>query len=134
MRERLRLYAHVAAGSAVGAVLRWMASLGALALAGDGFAWGTLAANVTGSAAIGFYARMTGPDGRAAPAHIRHAVMTGLLGGYTTFSMFSLECLLQMQAGDWADAGLYIAASLAAWIGAVWAGDALAAQINRRRG
>jgi CrcB protein len=134
MGEKIRLYAYVAAGSAFGAVLRWLLSVGALALAGDGFAWGTLVANVTGSAAIGFYARYSGPDGRAAPAHVRHMVMTGVLGGYTTFSMFSLECLLRIQAGAWAEAGLYIALSLASWIGAVWLGDALAARVIGRTG
>jgi hypothetical protein len=48
--------------------------------------------------------------------------------------MFSLECLLRIQAGAWAEAGLYIALSLASWIGAVWLGDALAARVIGRTG
>src|SRR3989304_294873 len=58
------LYGAIALGSIIGSVLRWLGSLGLHAAFGEGFPWGTLFVNVTGSFAIGFYAALTGPDGR----------------------------------------------------------------------
>ena len=97
---RARLYLAVALGSAIGGSLRWLASELIHAWSGAGFPWGTLFVNVTGSLAIGFYAALAGPDGRLlAGARQRQFVMTGICGGYTTFSVFSLETLRLAQAG-----------------------------------
>ncbi len=74
----------VAAGGAAGSLLRHLVSL-ALAPAGSGFPWATLLVNVLGSAAIGAAA---GLEGQA-----RLLVVTGFLGGFTTFSAFSLEAV-----------------------------------------
>jgi CrcB protein len=135
VRATLTLYAFVALGGAVGAVLRWAMSAGVMALTGGGFPWGTLMVNVIGSAAIGLFARLAAPDGRLLVGpHSRQMVMSGFLGGFTTFSVFSLETLLQLQRGAWFEAGLYVAASLATWLGAVWLGDALGARLNRLKG
>ena len=78
---------------------------------------------------------LTGPDGRvfAGPRH-RQFVMTGICGGYTTFSMFSLETLRLWQAGHAAAAGLNVAVSIVTWLAAVWLGHSLAARLNRLKG
>ncbi|WP_237215222.1 fluoride efflux transporter FluC [Falsiroseomonas oryziterrae] len=75
----------VALGGAAGSVLRYLVSLAAVATLGTGFPWGTLAVNVAGSAAIGVAAG-AGIEGQA-----RLLLVTGFLGGFTTFSAFSLE-------------------------------------------
>lgn len=124
----------VGLGSAIGGTARWLVSEWMQAWAVGGFPWGTLFVNVTGSLLIGFYAALTAPDGRllAGPRQ-RHFVMTGICGGYTTFSIFSLETLQLAQAGRLALSGLHVSISLAAWLLAVWAGYALATRMNRLR-
>jgi CrcB protein len=66
-----------------------------------------LLVNVTGSLVIGLFAALTGPDGRlwASPA-LRQFFMIGVLGGYTTFSSFSLQTLALAREGEWAFAAL----------------------------
>ena len=121
------LYAAVAAGSVIGSVLRWLVGLALPS--------GTLLVNLTGSFAIGFFAGMTAPGGRwFVGPRSRQFFMTGVCGGYTTFSMFSLETLLMLQQGKLVAAASYVALSLTAWLGAVWAGDALAMRLNRLKG
>ncbi len=75
----------VAAGGAAGSVARHLLSLLAVTQLGVGFPWGTLGVNILGSAAIGVAAGL-GLQGEA-----RLLVVTGFLGGFTTFSAFSLE-------------------------------------------
>lgn len=131
---RPALYVAVALGSAIGGSLRWLASDLLHAWLGAGFPWGTLFVNVTGSLAIGFYAALAAPEGRLlAGAGQRQFVMTGICGGYTTFSVFSLETLRLLQAGSPALAGINVGVSLATWMAAVWLGYALATRINRLR-
>jgi fluoride exporter len=121
-------YLAVALGSALGGALRWWLSELLQAAPGQGFPWGTLWVNVSGSLLIGWYAA------RVAAAHGRRSklrqlfFMTGFCGGYTTFSIFSLETLLLLQAGHLALAVSYVAASLLLWMGGVWAGWRLGAQ------
>jgi CrcB protein len=126
-RADLLRYVSGATGSVIGSVLRWVLGLA--------LPWGTLFVNISGSFAIGFFAGMTAPGGRwFAGPRVRQFVMTGVCGGYTTFSMFSLETLRMLQQGrDLAAAG-YIALSVVAWLGAVWVGDAFALRLNRLRG
>lgn len=131
-RETAVLYALVALGTAIGGTLR---AACALAAAGAALPWVTLFVNVAGSLAIGFYATLTGPDGRVlAGPRQRHFVMTGLCGGFTTFSIFSLEALRLLQAGSPGAAALLVAVSAAAWLAAVWLGDRLAMRLNNRGG
>lgn len=126
-RAELALYASVAAGSVIGSVLRWLVGLA--------LPWGALFVNLTGSFAIGLFAGMTAPGGRwFVGPRVRQFVMTGVCGGYTTFSMFSLETLRMLQQGKVLVALAYIALSLFAWLGAVWVGDALALRFNRLKG
>ena len=94
--------------------------------------WGTLFANVTGCFIIGFYAALTGPEGRLfVSGRTRQFVMTGICGGYTTFSGFSYEVLGLAAAGRLRAALFYVGVSLATWLIAVWLGDAIAEWINR---
>lgn len=95
----------VAAGGAAGSVLRFLVSTAGLALLGDAFPWGTLAVNVVGSAAIGALSSVGLPEA------LRLLLVTGLLGGFTTFSAFSLEAAQLWQRSPWL-AALYVAASL----------------------
>jgi CrcB protein len=125
-------YIAVALGSIVGAVARFLVSVLSVSQFGDGFPWGTLFVNVTGSFAIGFYAALTGPDGRliASPRQ-RQFVMVGICGGYTTFSAFSLETLRFVQSGKTQTAFIYLLVSAVTWIVSAWIGHAWAARLNR---
>jgi fluoride exporter len=133
--ETVQLYVAVSAGAVIGSVLRALASLAALSWLGPGFPWGTLFVNVVGSFVIGFYATLTGPGGRIfAGTHQRQFVMTGVCGGFTTFSMFSLETFTFVQGGDWPMAGLNVGVSIGTWLVAVWLGHMLASRFNRLGG
>jgi CrcB protein len=133
-RTTALLYGAITLGSILGSMLRWLASLGMHSALGDAFPWGTLFVNVTGSFAIGFYAALTAPGGRLfAGPRTRQFVMTGVCGGYTTFSLFSLETLDLLRRGAAAEGALYVVISIATWLAAVWAGDALASRLNRLR-
>jgi fluoride exporter len=125
-------YISVALGSIVGGVARYLVSVLFLSQLGNGFPWGTLFVNVTGSFIIGFYAALTGPDGRlfVSPRQ-RQFVMVGICGGYTTFSAFSLETLRLVQSGNIQAASLNLFVSVVGWLTAVWLGHALAARLNR---
>ena len=110
----------VALGGAVGSVLRLLVSAAALAVLGAGFPWGTLAVNAMGSTAIGALASV-GVQGDARLLHV-----TGLLGGFTTFSAFSLETAVLWQRAPWL-AALYVAASLGGGFAGFATGHGLAA-------
>ena len=98
----------VALGSAVGGVARYAISTLAVRWFGAAFPWGTLAVNVVGSAFIGWLAASLAPQ----PAPARLFWMTGICGGFTTFSAFSLETFMLLRQGDPARAVAYMAASL----------------------
>ena len=128
-------YVLIGLGGALGSMARfWLSGLIA-AQYGESFPWGTLAINVTGSFVIGFFATLTGPDGRflAGPEN-RLFVMTGLCGGFTTFSAFSLQTLNLAREGAWLRAGGNVTASVIICLLAVWAGHLLATFFNPARG
>jgi CrcB protein len=128
---RMAAYVWIAIGSALGGIARYWCS-GVLArLIGETFPWGTLIVNVVGSFIIGFFATLTGPDGRIfASSLTRQFVMVGFCGGYTTFSSFSIQTLNLLHDGDWLRAGGNIVGSVVLCLVAVWAGHVLAAAIN----
>jgi len=113
----------VAAGGAVGSVLRYHAGriVSDLAGAGNAFPWGTLAVNVAGSllmgALVGWFARSA--PGEAAAETARLLLGVGLLGGFTTFSAFSAELVTLLHRGQAGLAAGYAAASLIAGAAAV---------------
>jgi CrcB protein len=124
-------YLWIAIGSALGGVARYWCSGVAARVIGETFPWGTIIVNIVGCFIIGFFATITGPDGRVfADTLTRQFVMIGLLGGYTTFSSFSLQTLALVQDGEWLLASANIALSVIACLLAVWTGYALAASIN----
>lgn len=104
----------VALGGALGSVLRYGISLAGIALFGAGFPWGTLAVNVIGSAAIGALVA-AGLEGQA-----RFLLITGLLGGFTTFSAFSIETVALWDRSPGL-ALLYVAASVVLGVAACMA-------------
>jgi len=124
-------YIWIAVGGALGSVARHWCTLVATAWLGAAFPWGTLFINIVGSFVIGLFFALTGPDGRFdVPLDAKLFVMTGICGGYTTFSAFSLQTLSLFQDGMWLRGGAYIVASVVLCLIAVWAGYALAMAIN----
>jgi CrcB protein len=112
----------VAAGGAIGATLRYVVAGWVGRAMGHGFPWGTLTVNIAGSAVMGVLAvllmeRFPGAWGRYAPF-----AMTGLLGGFTTFSAFSLEALFLIERGRYAAAALYVGGSVLLCILGLWIG------------
>ncbi len=127
----LALYLWVALGSALGGAARFFCTGVAARLFGETFPWGTLFVNVLGSFIIGFFATLTGPDGRMfAGTTTRQFVMTGILGGFTTFSSFSLQTLNLANDGEWLQAGGNVVGSVVLCLVAVWLGHMLALSIN----
>jgi CrcB protein len=116
-------YLWVALGSALGGMARYGCAGLAARWFGASFPWGTLIINVSGSLLIGFLATALAPDGRllAAP-DTRAFLMIGILGGFTTFSSFSLETLNLARDGEWLWAGANIASSIVLCLIAVWLG------------
>jgi CrcB protein len=130
----MQLYLLIALGGALGSVMRFFLSGVVATHWGETFPWGTLAINVTGSFAIGFFSTLTGPDGRwFVPTEGRQFFMTGICGGYTTFSSFSLQTLALANDGEWLRAGGNVVGSVALCLVAVWLGHLLAATINQLR-
>ncbi|OOG75782.1 camphor resistance protein CrcB [Sinorhizobium sp. A49] len=114
----------VGAGGAIGSMARYLVSLWTLHRWGPGFPWGTLGVNITGSFLIGLLAELIMRK-FGASAEMRLFLITGVLGGYTTFSAFSLDTITLFERGDAALAVTYIAASVVLSILAVFAGLAL---------
>jgi fluoride exporter len=98
-------------GGAAGAGLRWEFGRFALRQMGAGFPWGTLGVNLIGALLMGLVAAMVVGHGPNRPLWLLVAV--GLLGGFTTFSAFSLDVFAMLQRGEAATAAAYVAASVA---------------------
>lgn len=114
----------VATGGAIGSVFRYLVGVWVLRQFGANFPWGTLTVNVIGSFAIGFLAELIVRRFDASP-EMRLFLITGILGGFTTFSAFSLDVMSLFERGV-AIAGMtYLVASVAISLGAVFAGLAL---------
>jgi CrcB protein len=128
-------YFLVAAGGALGTAARyWLSGIVANAF-GQTFPWGTFIINVTGSFIIGFFATLTGPDGRIlVGGGTRQFIMVGLCGGYTTFSSFSLQTLNLMNDGEWLYAGGNVLGSVTLCLLFVWLGATAAATLNQLKG
>jgi CrcB protein len=112
----------IAIGGALGATSRYLVGLGAARILGSSFPWGTLLVNVVGSFLMGILAIfVVQSEARAAPF-----LLTGLLGGFTTFSAFSLDTLNLIERGQTWAALAYVFASVAFSLVAIVAGLALA--------
>ena len=117
-------YAIVFLGAGAGGAMRHAVNLAAARLFGSGFPFGTLIVNLLGSFAMGllagYFAHRTG-----LPQHLRLFLVTGVLGGFTTFSAFSLDAVLLMERNAKLAAAIYVAGSVIASIAALIAGLAL---------
>ena len=129
-------YLWVAIGGAVGSMARY----GIGGLVSDKFSgafpWGTLVVNVTGSFIIGFLGALTAPEpeGKMNPqarVFATQLLITGVCGGYTTFSSFSLQTLNLTMEGDWLRAAANVILSVLLCLGAVWLGQLCAAAVSR---
>jgi CrcB protein len=129
------LYLWIMVGSALGGAGRYWLSGVFANLIGETFPWGTMLVNISGSFVIGFFATLTGPDGRLfVGTEVRQFVMIGLCGGYTTFSSFSLQTLNLMRDGDFLRAGGNVGLSVVLCLWAVWLGHIAAAHLNQLKG
>ncbi len=127
-------YLWIALGGALGSMARYACSSLAANAVGETFPWGTLIINVVGSFVIGFFATLTGPDGRLLVSpDARQFVMVGVCGGFTTFSSFSLQTLNLVRNGDMVGAGANVVASVVACLLAVWLGHVGASALNQPR-
>lgn len=126
----IRVLLAIAVGGGLGSVLRYVVAVLVTTQAGPGFPWATLLINVTGSLAIGAIAELTQTRGIAASNAVRLFWMVGVLGGYTTFSTFSLDAV--RLAADRAPllAISYVCASALLGITAAVAGMALVRMLH----
>lgn len=121
-------YLLIAVGSAIGGVTRHWLGLMVAAKFGSQFPWGTLLINVTGSFLIGLIAALT--DARQEVQGSRDFLMVGVLGGFTTFSAFSLQTLMLVREGKFLYAGGNVVLSVVLCLVAVWLGHLLGAVLK----
>lgn len=111
----------IASGGAIGAVLRHFMNNAVTAMTGGGFPWGILAVNVLGSfvmgALVALFAHVWEP-----PQEMKAFLTVGILGGFTTFSTFSLDAVTLLERGAAGAAAFYVAGSVALAIGGLFAG------------
>ena len=125
-------YLWVALGGALGSVARYACSGAAVRWLGAGFPYGTLFVNVSGSFAIGMLAALVASDGRPLLSpDARAFVLVGVLGGFTTFSSFSLETLNLVRSGALGAASANVALSVVLCLVGAWLGFAAAGLLNR---
>lgn len=129
MTDLLIGLAGVALGSALGGAARFFVASLLGRMLGDAFPWGTLAANVSGAAAIGAFAAIASQQGLPAGSAAWQAVVVGFLGGYTTVSALSLQTLALAQQGARGAAAANVVVSTAAGLAAVALGYAAGAAL-----
>lgn len=113
----------VALGGAIGAALRFLAGVGIFKLTGPGFPLAVLSVNIVGSFAMGVFVVFAA---KTSNTHLSPFIMTGILGGFTTFSAFSLEAYTLFERGQTGAAGLYVLASVILSIAGLIAGVMIA--------
>jgi fluoride exporter len=119
----------VALGGAAGAAARHLAAVQAVRWLGSGWPYGTLAVNVAGGLLMGVLAGALAVRGGGDQERWRLLLGVGVLGGFTTFSAFSLEVVLMLQRRTWGQAALYSLASVVLSVGALFLGLALARRL-----
>lgn len=113
----------IAVGGAIGSVARFLTSVSVGHVVGTAFPWGTLAVNIVGSFVIGALTGLMAFRWNVTP-ELRMLLITGFLGGYTTFSAFSLEMALMLERGTWPPAVAYallsVVGCIVATLGGLW--------------
>lgn len=118
----------IAAGGAIGALMRFWVSNGVYALLGRGFPYGTLSVNVIGSLAMGFlYVLFL--ERMAVGPEVRAVLLIGFLGAFTTFSTFSIETLNLLEQAEYTKAVLNMVISVVGCVAAAWIGLKIGRQI-----
>ena len=111
-------------GGAIGAALRYFASIALLPHSGNGFPYATLAVNLAGGFAMGVLAALTLRG--VVSDTVRLFIGVGVLGGFTTFSAFSLETFGMIERGDFGTAALYVILSVVGSVALIGAGLSVA--------
>ena len=111
----------VALGGALGALARYGVNIGSVQLFGHGFPWATLIVNILGSFLMGVVVELLALRLSVSP-EVRVFLVTGVLGGFTTFSAYSLDIANMLERKDVALAGLYACGSLGGGVVALFFG------------
>jgi CrcB protein len=116
----------VALGGAIGASARFLTGVAVLRITGPGFPLGVMVANILGSFVMGAFVVWAA---NRSMTHLAPFVVTGILGGYTTFSAFSLETITMIERGQTGSAALYMILSVGGALGAIMLGMMTAREI-----
>jgi CrcB protein len=128
----MEAYLWIAVGSALGGMARYWCTGLVTEQIDSPFPWGTLTVNVVGSFIIGAFAAATTVDGRwLVSPNVQRFVTVGILGGFTTFSAFSLQTLELLRSGDWWRGGGNVVLSVVLCLVAVWIGHAAVSAASR---
>jgi len=109
-------------GGAIGALGRYQFGRLAMHLWGTGWPWGTFGVNIIGGFLMGTLAGVLARFGSSGHEQIRLLIGVGMMGGFTTFSSFSLETILMIERGEWSSAALYAVLSVVLSVAALFAG------------
>ena len=129
-------YLVIGLGGALGSMLRfglgtWIDTT--VSKAGQLFPWGTIVVNITGCFVIGVIAGVSMGDRALISPLTRSFIMIGILGGYTTFSSFSLQTLTLAQNNQWGAATANVLISVVLCLIGVWLGSLVAGWLNQMR-
>ncbi len=119
----------IAVGGGIGSVARYLLTLWCERLLGEDFPYGVFLANIIGSFAIGICFVFL-LERAVLPELARSLLMVGFLGGFTTFSAFSLQTINMLQSGRWPEAMIYVFGSVLLSLFGAWAGMFLARQLG----
>ena len=119
----------IAVGGGIGSVARYLLTLWCERLLGEDFPYGVFLANIIGSFAIGICFVFL-LERAVLPELARSLLMVGFLGGFTTFSAFSLQTISMLQSGRWPEAMIYVFGSVLLSLFGAWAGMFLARQLG----
>lgn len=122
----MKLFMAASLGGALGAGVRYLVVIALLRMAGPSFPWGTLTVNALGSLAMGLCLGLFQHRNDLIPPEMRLFLTVGMLGGFTTFSAFSLDLVRLLQREDFGTAALYMSASIILSVAALAIGLALA--------